>query len=80
VKQVNSLDQVWTLVDQGVDVYWSSKSYKVYVEVDVMPDRTLIHAGRSFASRDGRILSVRCIDNYFGSIISPSDLSKLFTE
>jgi hypothetical protein len=76
----NSVSEVWDAIDAGKTVYWSSKAYKVFVEPDLMPERTKELDFRQYAERNGSILAVRYIENYFGSIISPYYIGNLFTE
>lgn len=77
-KQFKTIQDVWTAIDQGRTVYWSNKSYKVFVETDNEPERTQEYSPRLLVERNGQLLSVRCISNYFGSILHESDLGSLF--
>lgn len=79
-KQFKSIDEVWSALDAGQTVYWGNESYKVYIEPDYLPQVTAVHKGRKFSARNGQLLSVRCISNYFGSIITPQCLGNLFTK
>lgn len=74
-----TIADVWAAIDSGETVYCGSESYRVYVESDLTPEITEKHEGRRFSARNGRLLSVRCVSNYFGSIIYPQDLTELFT-
>lgn len=75
-----SVNDVWLAIDRGQTVYCHNKSYKVYVESNIGNDETRKTPSRMFSDRNGQLLSVRCISNYFGSVISESDLNNLFIE
>ena len=51
-----------------------SRAYKVYVEPAY---REHHYAHFSYDAESNTVLQVRCISNYFGSIIDPSELDKL---
>lgn len=67
--------KVWSLLDEGKAVYWTNTLYKVYIE-DVNTGHQ--NQREHFTRRGNKLLSVRCTDNGFGSIMTPSDLPKLF--
>ena len=74
---------VWEKIEAGETVYWANTGYKIYVENVPMdlPDYFVTKfqvAHHTF--KDGKVLSVRCIENYFGGLIAESELSKLFVE
>lgn len=71
------IEQVWQAVSEGKTVYWHNKAYKVYVS-DANP--LLGFQLNHFSFKDGKILSVRHIENYFGGLIEDSDLEHCFTE
>ncbi len=79
MSQFKTIEDVWAAVDKGETVYWSNTAYKVYVEPDNSPETTKIYAPRKYVERNGKLLSIRCIENYFGGIIGRDELSKLFT-
>lgn len=71
-----TIDKVWELLSQGKPVYWSNNSYKIYIE-SAIPENE--YQQNHFSFKDGKVLSVRCISNHFGSILNESDLGNLFT-
>ena len=78
--QIKNIELVWALIQNGTTVYCSNKSYKVYVEENIGCADHVNSAARQYSTKNGNLLSVRCIANYFGSIIRENDLSELFTE
>lgn len=70
-----NIEQVWSELDKGNDVFWGHDGYKVYVSHVLNGSEYQL---KHFSRRGTQILSVRCIANYFGSIMDESDLSKLF--
>lgn len=78
--EIKSIAQVWELLDRGETIYWSSEAYKVFVTRDTDPHTTSVYEPRRLVSRNGYILDVRCISNYFGSILFESELNQLFVK
>jgi hypothetical protein len=78
--EFKTVKDVWNAVKAGKAVYWKNTAYKVFVEPNLMPERTKELAFRQFAELDGSILAVRCIENYFGSILYETELGNLFTK
>ena len=76
-----TIEQVWKALDEGKTVYWKNEGYKVFIEDISRPGSD---AGKfqiaHFSHRNGKMLAVRYISNYFGSIIHESDLSNLFVK
>jgi hypothetical protein len=79
-QQFSTVEQIHGALDQGLTVYWTNTAYKVYRTADAMPHITAKHEGRQFSLRNGMLLEVRCIENYFGGILNPSDVSALFVQ
>ena len=78
--QFKTIQDVWAALDQNETIYWHNKSYKVFIEQDLSPDRTVSYKPRQLIERNGQLLTIRCIKNYFGSILHESELSSLFSE
>lgn len=72
-----TIEQVWKALESSKIVYWSNQGYKVYIS-EALQDND--YQRNHFSFKNGKVLSVRCIDNYFGSLINESDLSTLFVE
>jgi hypothetical protein len=72
-----NIEQVWEALDNGITVNWVHDGYKVYIE-DIYPDNEFQKA--HFTRRGNKVLSIRCIENYFGGLICESELGKLFSE
>lgn len=79
MQQFKTVDEVHRALDEGKTVYAHNTAYKVYRNADILPERTKMSAPRQYSLRNNTILEVRCIENYFGSIMEPSDLHTLFT-
>lgn len=79
-KEFKTIEDVWRAVEAGKTVYWSNKAYKIYVEKDLMPERTLEYPPRKLIEKNGYLLCVRCISNHFGSILHLKEIPALFTE
>jgi hypothetical protein len=77
-----TVEQVWKAIDEGKTIYWGNTAYKVYVEENIGNEDQKNCAPRAFSrridSKGDNVLSVRCIENYFGSVISPNCLGSLF--
>jgi hypothetical protein len=71
--QFKNIHEVWTAIDQGETIFWSNESYKIFIE-DSRPENP------EFSKRGPKLLSVRCIENYFGSVLHESEISQLFTK
>jgi hypothetical protein len=78
--QFKNVDQVWEAINQGETVYWKNKAYKIYVEENSKNGFFYSSEARQFSTRNEQMLSVRCIENYFGSVLSPNEISELFVE
>ncbi len=75
-KQYQSIAQVWKDLFNGCTIHWCNDSYKLYVE-DAIPNNEFQR--NHFTYNNGKILSVRCISNYFGSILDESEICKLYS-
>lgn len=78
--EFKTIQDVWAAVDAGLTVYWTSTSNKVFVVDNVGDEKQKNVPCRLYSARNGKILDVRCISNYFGSVISPEFLSGLFVD
>lgn len=79
--QFKTIEQVWTALDQGQTVYWSSKAYKLTIEdarIGTIECREYWLNHHTF--RNGKVLRKTCISNWFGSLLDANDLNRLFTE
>lgn len=72
-----NIGQVWQAIDKGETIHAGNSSYKVYVEPAIKDNS---YQRNHFSYRNGEVLTVRCISNYFGSIIDQRDLSSLFVK
>lgn len=79
MNQFTTIEQVWQAIDKGLTVYWSNTAYKVYIEPNPKSSPYYNSINRQYSTRNEQLLSIRCISNYFGSIIHESELSQLFT-
>ena len=78
--EIKTVEQVWDLIDQGKTVYWNSEAYKVYVEYNPQSSPYHNSEARRPVTKDESMLTVRCISNYFGSVLNLNELSQLFTK
>ncbi len=69
-----TIEQVWEAVEAGQVIYWVNKSYQVIAELDSVPHENL------YSQKNGRMLRVTCMSNWFGSRITPNCLDSLFVE
>lgn len=69
--------QVWAALDRGQIVNWHHAGYKVYRE---KARAGCEYQNKHWTYREGYVLSVRCIENYFGSLMDPSDIRNLFSK
>lgn len=76
----SNIDQVWEAIQQGKTVYWSSKAYALTVEPVNREWRQRCGFEIPFSARGESCLRVTCISNYFGSLLEPHELGKLFVE
>lgn len=65
-----SVDEIHELIKRGETVYWENDSYKFYRE----PVNCAYQASH-FSTREGYVLSIRCISNYFGGVADATELS-----
>lgn len=64
-KRFKNIGQVWEAVESGKKVNWINSLYQVVVE----------------SNNDGaRWLSVRCIENWFGSKLTKEEIPELYAE
>lgn len=71
-----TIEQVWKAVEEGKTVtFKDNSSYKVYVE----PAQREYHLNH-FTFKNDKVLSIRCISNYFGSIMDEKELKDLKIE
>jgi hypothetical protein len=69
----NTFDDVWNALDAGQTVYWYNTSYKITIE----PCQKTTNRE---TERNGKVLRVTCVSNYFGSLLKECELSNLFIE
>ena len=70
--EFKTIKQVWNALDKGKEIFWIHDGYKVFIEP--------FHEGNyEYTKRGNKVLAVRFIENYFGSLLEESELPKLFT-
>ena len=72
MKRYSNIQEVWSDLDQGTEIFWTHEGYKVY--------QTPSYDKNHFSVKNGQILSVRYIETYWGSLIVESDIEKLFSK
>lgn len=77
LKLVNQspVESLWNALDAGKTVHWGNDSYKIYIS-DAIPGNAFQES--HFTYREGKVLSARCISNYFGSLLHESDVGSLY--
>ena len=68
-----TLDEVWTAINNGVKVFWMHEGYEVLVTPDPVPHKDL------YSHRNGNMLRVTYIQNWFGSRLVESELNNLYS-
>jgi hypothetical protein len=72
----NNISQVWDDINNNKTIYWENCSYKLYIEpINEKIEFQVNH----FTANNGKVLSIRCIDNYFGGLIDIRELSGLYS-
>lgn len=70
-----TIQELWEKIERGETVFWANEGYKVYTE-----EAFCEHQKQHFSHKNGKVLSVRFIENYFGGLIHESELTELFTK
>lgn len=80
MKRSLTVIQVWALMDKGIKVYCGSDAYQVVVETVHHNEQSSagMYQRNHFTHRNNQVLSVRCMSNWFGSIMHPTDLGNLY--
>lgn len=77
MKKYTHISQVWQDLQLGKTIYWHHEGYKVYIEPAILGNK---FQETHFTNLNGKVLSVRFSENYFGSIMNLSDLNNLFSK
>ena len=77
MKRYKNITEVWKDMDAGINIYWGNHGYKVMVSE--MLDGNEYQASH-FTRRGNQLLSIRCIENYFGGLMQENEISKLFSD
>lgn len=67
-----TIQDVWNAIEDGKEIFWHHEGYKVIVEEPNNPNY------KPENIRRGKVLTVRCLDNWFGSLLSEYDLPNLY--
>jgi len=74
-----NIGQIWAALDKGLVVNYGNTSYKIYIEkVCTTSGSTRDYQSVHFSVRNGELLSIRCISNYFDGLINESQLAECF--
>ena len=71
MKRYKTLKQIHDDLEKGIEIFWSNTRYKVHY-VDFEPNLN------QYSLKNNKVIRVSCIDNYFGSLISESEISACF--
>lgn len=69
-----TLAEIWAAIDAGRTVYWHSPTYQVLPEPDSVPHKHL------YSERDGIMLRVTCLSNWFGSRLEATEIGSCYVE
>lgn len=67
--------EVWDKLDKNIAVYRKNVGYKVIIE-EAKSD----YHRRHFTHRDGSVLAIRYVENWFGGLMYEEELDDLFTK
>lgn len=73
IKRYKTIEQVWNDIEKGIEIFWGNESYHL----------TLVPSGPNntqYTNKNGQLLRVTCISNYFGSLLNESELNALFSK
>ncbi len=74
-KKYNDISEVWKDFSMGRTIYWKSKAYKLYAST-----ADCDYQNNHFTNKDGQVLSIRCIENYFGGLMDIMAMDSLYFE
>ena len=66
-----SIKQVWEAIDAGIEVFWEHDGY--HLTIEPYNKRT-----SKYTKKGKHVLRITYIKNYFGSLLEPQELPKLF--
>lgn len=71
-KFYRTLQDLWNDIEAGVKVYWSNESYQVLVQNDPVSCKDM------FSHKDGKMLRVTCMSNWFGSRLDKNEITSCY--
>lgn len=74
-KKYNDISEIWKDFSMGRTIYWKSKAYKLYAST-----ANCDYQNDHFTNKDGQVLSIRCIENYFGGLMDIMEMDSLYLE
>lgn len=80
MKKLQNIEQIWTAIDAGQVVYWSSDAYELTIEETNIEWRQRLGFEIPFSNRDGKCLRVTCMSNYFGSLLNENEINSLYVK
>lgn len=80
MRQFTNIEQVWSAIDRGLIIYWSSDAYQLTIEDSMLDWRKRQGFNIPFSNRDDKCLRVTCMSNWFGSLLTQDELSQLYTK
>jgi hypothetical protein len=77
-----TIDQIHEAIQNNKTVYWVNTSYKLVQEVILTnSDGSLNeYQAKHFTRRGDKLLAVRCISNWFGGLLSETELVQCFIQ
>lgn len=67
-----TIQEIWQAIDEGKKVFWHHDGYQVLVE------KATLNEFNKNSFRDGKVLCIRYLENWFGGIIHDSELKDCF--
>lgn len=83
MKQIKSIEEAWSNLEAGRVVYCGNKSYRLTLEEvrrHGVNEDTAKYQEAHHSYKNNYVLRVTCTSNWFGSLISESEVSQLFTD
>lgn len=74
MSEFKNVDEIREALETGKIVFWCNESYQVLISSDSVPEKNL------FSQKNETCLRVTCMSNWFGSRISPTDISNCYTK
>lgn len=75
-----TIAQVWEMIEAGKKVYWGNTGYEVVAEDVFGSDYVVEFQIKHHTFKHGKVLSIRCMSNWFGGLMAESEMGDLFIQ